>query len=152
MKHLLVERGERVEFLTDKSAHGNVRYLEELRQPLRVHVLLRHWVPHYHPLHSPPRRRSIRPRIRSVPEMPRGVSLELLLVVVVLGRRCRGSVASDRGDRAQPPRLRRQSRAAEGGHAEDERERGRGFSARAAEREREEREGLRFKGEELCWK
>ena len=72
-----------MEFLANESAHGNVGDLEKLREPLGVHVLLREWVPHDHPLHSSSRNRSLRVLDRMVLITPR-FTLVFFFVVIIL--------------------------------------------------------------------
>jgi hypothetical protein len=92
---LLVERGARVELLTDEAAHGNVRDFQKLREPLGVHASLDSSVPYQDPLDPSPWDRPLRPH--------HAVLLQLLLLLVVivgvvLELSRGGSVRSDRQD------------------------------------------------------
>ena len=104
-----------MELLADQGAHGNVRNLEKLREPLAVHVSLDSTVPHEDPLHPslwdpPPTFGLGHPKLTW-----RSLVLGALLFAVVVLELSRRSVGSGREEPDAPRRERAQ--LAEYGHS-----------------------------------
>lgn len=128
--YLLVERRCRIEFLTDKRSHGNVRNFKTLGEPLGEDVPPSSRGAHEHPLHSSIRPRSIQTKSRLRERAI--VSVQVLVIGVVV--KLQGGRWSKRSTRGYEPCYRRNSsHAAQPCHGE-------GAAADSERREREEEE------------